>query len=179
MNDENIPKILENEWSLRLRHFEKVTTTEQSQWLFSLIEVKNSFLFHLKRCWSCSHFIAIWCSKNPEEFRRLVSSGELYRSYEKDEMNGRLIKELKNAVNEDDLFRVLRQFRNREITRIIWRDFNRESDLEETTLDMTSLAEISIRHALDFLYRNACQTLGTPCDLNGKPQKMVVLGMGK
>ena len=179
MNDENIPKILENEWSLRLRHFEKVTTTEQSQWLFSLIEVKNSFLFHLKRCWSCSHFIAIWCSKNPEEFRRLVSSGELYRSYEKDEMNGRLIKELKNAVNEDDLFRVLRQFRNREITRIIWRDFNRESDLEETTLDMTSLAEISIRHALDFLYRNACQILGTPCDLNGKPQKMVVLGMGK
>ncbi len=179
MNDENIPKILENEWSLRLRHFEETTTIEQSQWLFSLIEVKNIFLSHLKKCWSCSHFIAMWCSKNPEEFRRLVSSGELYRSYKKDEMNERLTRALKDAVNENDLFRVLRRFRNREITRIIWRDFNRESDLEETTFDMTSLAEISIRHALDFLYRSACQISGTPCDLNGKPQKMVVLGMGK
>ena len=126
MNDENIPKILENEWSLRLRHFEETTTIEQSQWLFSLIEVKNIFLSHLKKCWSCSHFIAMWCSKNPEEFRRLVSSGELYRSYKKDEMNERLTRALKDAVNENDLFRVLRRFRNREITRIILPDFKRE-----------------------------------------------------
>jgi glutamate-ammonia-ligase adenylyltransferase len=74
----------------------------------------------------------------------------------------RLTRDLKDAVNEDDLFRVLRRFRNREITRIIWRDFNRESDLEETTFDMTSLAEISIRHALDFLYRSACQIFRDP-----------------
>lgn len=179
MDDKNIPKILEDEWSLKLRHFVETTTKKQSQWLLSLVENKNSFLSHLKRCWSCSHFIAMWCSKNPEEFRQLVSSGELYRSYKKDEMNERLTQDLKDVTSENDLLRVLRQFRNREITRIIWRDFNRESDLEETTFDMTSLAETSIRNALDFLYHSACEVSGTPSDLNGKPQKMVVLGMGK
>ena len=63
-------------------------------------------------------------------------------------MNERLTQDLKDVTSENDLLRVLRQFRNREITRIIWRDFNRESDLEETTFDMTSLAETSIRNAL-------------------------------
>ena len=179
MSKNKLPKLLDNEWRLRLEHYKGVVTTEQSQWLESLLGSEDDFSFHLKKCWSCSEFIAMWCSKNPEKFRQLVSSGELYRSYKKDEMNERLTQDLKDVASENDLLRVLRQFRNREITRIIWRDFNRESDLEETTFDMTSLAETSIRNALDFLYHSACEVSGTPSDLNGKPQKMVVLGMGK
>jgi glutamate-ammonia-ligase adenylyltransferase len=178
MKDKSIPRILDEEWSLRLRHFVEITTEEQSQWLLSLVEDKNSFSFHLKRCWSCSEFVAMWCSKNPELFIELVNSGELYRSYKKDEIDQHLASDLKKVTNEDGLFRVLRQFRNREIVRIIWRDFNREADLEETTSDMTALAETSIQHALDFLYRDACEVSGTPVNLNGEPQKMIVLGMG-
>ena len=44
MDDKNIPKILEDEWSLKLRHFVETTTKKQSQWLLSLVENKNSFL---------------------------------------------------------------------------------------------------------------------------------------
>ena len=179
MSKSKLPILLDNEWDLRLEHYKGVATAQQSQWLESLLSSEDDFSFHLKKCWSCSEFVAMWCSKNPVMLKELIDSGDLYKSYKQSYMNDQLSKKLRNAITEDDLFKILRQFRNREVVRVVWRDFNKEADLEETTADMTFLAETCLQHALEFLYLIACDIWGTPTNSDGDPQKMVVLGMGK
>tara|TARA_B110000908_G_scaffold72242_1_gene87193 strand:- start:1153 stop:4101 length:2949 start_codon:yes stop_codon:yes gene_type:complete len=179
MSKQNIPALIDEQWRLRLEHFENITTAEQSQWLKSFLIDNSSFAYHLKRAWGCSEFIAMSCSKNPVMLKQLVDSGDLYTTYKSHEIDSRLSKHLNGAITEHDLFRLLRQFRNREVVRIIWRDLNKEADLEETTADMTSLAEACLQQALDFLYRIACDAWGTPFNCNGDSQQMIILGMGK
>ena len=152
MSKSKLPILLDNEWCLRLEHYKGVATAQQSQWLESLLSSEDDFSFHLKKCWSCSEFVAMWCSKNPVMLKELIDSGDLYKSYKQSYMNDQLSKKLRNAITEDDLFKILRQFRNREVVRVVWRDFNKEADLEETTADMTFLAETCLQHALEFLY---------------------------
>jgi glutamate-ammonia-ligase adenylyltransferase len=179
MSEKILPTLLDQQWQLRLQHFKHVTTTEQSKWLVSLLAGKSKLSWQLKRVWSCSEFVAMSCSKKPDTFKQLINSGDLYAIYAKDGMKCRLSKLLSGAETEADLFKILREFRNREIIRIIWRDFSKESNLKETTADMTSLAEACLKTALKFSHNIACHAWGTPTNSSGEPQEMVVLGMGK
>ena len=176
------PTLLDEQWSIRLEHFKQMASEEQVQWLESALSEggeANVFSDQLKQIWSCSEFVAAACSGQPDMFQQLVQSDDLTRSYDTEGMTTRLSKRLNETDSEEDLFRVLRQFRHREMVRIVWRDFTRQASLEETTADMTSLAEACLQSALDFLYPIACEDWGTPMNRNGEPQQMVVLGMGK
>jgi len=73
----------------------------------------------------------------------------------------------------------LRIFRRREMVRIAWRDLAGWAELQETMADLSHLADACIQFALAFLYRQACEKIGTPLLPNGNPQQIVVLGMGK
>ncbi|MFT7267056.1 MAG: glutamate-ammonia-ligase adenylyltransferase [Porticoccus sp.] len=179
MSEKILPTLLDKQWQLRLQHFKHVATTEQSQWLASLLAGKSKLSWQLKQVWSCSEFVAISCSKKPDTFKQLIDSGDLHAAYEQGDMECRLSQLLSSTETEEDLFKILRQFRNREIIRIIWRDFSKEADLKETTADMTSLAEACLKIALKFSHNIACHAWGTPANSSGEPQEMVVLGMGK
>lgn len=182
----SLPALLEDQWLLRLDHFNHMASDEQSQWLESLIDGEpkqggdaTQFVSDLKLVWSCSEFVAAACSGRPDIFQQLVESGDLADSYTEGAMEQRLSERLQNAESEDGLFRELRQFRAREMIRVVWRDFTRSASLEETTADMTALAEACLQCTLDFLYPIACGDWGTPVNSEGSPQQMVVLGMGK
>ena len=186
MTRKPLPALLEDQWLLRLEHFNHMASDEQSQWLKSLLDGESKqdgdatqFVSDLKLVWSCSEFVAAACSGRPDIFQQLVESGDLADSYSEGGMERRLSERLQNAQAEDGLFRELRQFRAREIARIVWRDFTRSASLEETTADMTALAEACLQCTLDFLYPIACDDWGTPVNSEGDPQQMVVLGMGK
>ena len=179
MSEKILPTLLDKQWQLRLQHFKHVATTEQSQWLVSLLAGKSKLSWQLKRVWSCSEFVAMSCSKTPDILKQLINSGDLHATYEQSGMKYRLSKLLSSTETEEELLKILRQFRNREIIRIIWRDFSKEANLKETTADMTSLAEACLQIALKFSYNTACQAWGTPTNPQGEPQEMVVLGMGK
>lgn len=81
--------------------------------------------------------------------------------------------------NEESLERELRLFRNRHMTRIIWRDIAGSADLAETLADLSDLADVCIQVALDKLYAWAVEKDGVPRDCEGREQRLVVLGMGK
>lgn len=179
MSKKTLPTLLDKQWQLRLHHFKHVATTKQLQWLMSVLTGKSKLSWQLKKVWSCSEFAAMSCSKKPDTLKQLIDSGDLYVVYGQDGMEYRLSKILSSTETEDDLFKILRQFRNREIIRIIWRDFSKEADLKETTADMTSLAEVCLKVALKFSHNIACQTWGTPTNSRGELQEMVILGMGK
>lgn len=75
--------------------------------------------------------------------------------------------------------KILRQFRNKQMLRIAWRDLAEWSDLDESLLDLTALAESCIQFTLDYLSQQACNKYGTPVLTDGSKQDLVVLGMGK
>lgn len=86
--------------------------------------------------------------------------------------------------SENDLHRVLRQFRRQMMVRIIWRDFSFRTNMWQTTAELSDLADICTDEALNWLYNHYCQQWGTPYSKaeageESVPQKMIVIGMGK
>jgi glutamate-ammonia-ligase adenylyltransferase len=79
----------------------------------------------------------------------------------------------------DDFDRLLREFRRREMVRIIFRDFSKRSDLIETTRDLSLFAAASIDVALRYHYQSSSLRFGLPTSAEGQVQQMCVLALGK
>lgn len=75
--------------------------------------------------------------------------------------------------------RVLRQFRNREMTYIAWRDFTQSWTLEESLDHLSQLAEAMIFETYQWQYKACCDLWGTPTNAQGEAQPMLIIGMGK
>ncbi|MGC9403119.1 bifunctional [glutamate--ammonia ligase]-adenylyl-L-tyrosine phosphorylase/[glutamate--ammonia-ligase] adenylyltransferase [Vibrio genomosp. F10] len=75
--------------------------------------------------------------------------------------------------------RVLRKFRNSEMTYIAWRDFLASWSLEESLKHLSELAEAMIFETYQWQYQVCCNEWGTPCNSEGVAQPMLIIGMGK
>ena len=128
---------------------------------------------------ACSEFVLHWCRRRPEWLAELVSSGDLTRIYTSDDIQAGLCDRLDGVTDEKQLASRLRQFRQREMLRIIWRDLAGWADLEETMRDLSRLADACVDQALTRVYQWQCAAFGTPSDTKGKPQRLVVIAMGK
>lgn len=74
---------------------------------------------------------------------------------------------------------VLRLFRCEMLVRSAWAQALRQCTTEETLQQLSGLAKTLIVSARDWLYCNCCDEWGTPCNDQGKPQPLLILGMGK
>ncbi len=171
---------------------------DYSEW-FAQCLADDSFGLQLARVWAGSKFAVDLCIRQPAMFQQLVDSGYLQTVYNSNEISQQLERRLSEVAAEDQLNQQLRQFRGQQQLRIIWRDLNRLADLQETTRDISALAEACIQQALNFHHLQLCNVYGTPvavADGNNATvseslsvpsdegqhkvgQKMVVLGMGK
>lgn len=132
-----------------------------------------------EQVWSSSEFVARACIRNPGLLHELIQGGSLERAYEPGEMSGDLYHLIDHLSDEDALGKALRQFRNQQMVRIIWRDLARYATLSETLEELSELADISIRLGLEKLYEWACEKDGAPRDSEGEAQQLYVIGMGK
>lgn len=87
--------------------------------------------------------------------------------------------ELEEVRDEAQLMRTLRLFRRETLVRIAWAQAQGLCSTEETLLQLSGLAETLIVSARDWLYQTCCREWGTPCNADGEPQPLLVLGMGK
>jgi len=133
----------------------------------------------LVRVWACSDFVADGCRYQPHLLPELHASGDLQRRYSPATYVERLRLLLTGVADEAQLQQQLRRFRRREMVRIAWRDLAGHSELAEVTADLSALADACIDLSLQHLYRWHCEQWGTPLDEAGKPQQLIVLGMGK
>lgn len=133
----------------------------------------------LARVWAVSDFVAQACIRAPDLLADLLAGGDLARAYPPGHLRERLAQALAGTADENDLGRRLRLFRRREMVRIAWRDIAGRADLVETTADLSDLAEAATDLALDYLHRWHCELWGTPYHADGRPQRLVVIGMGK
>jgi glutamate-ammonia-ligase adenylyltransferase len=135
------------------------------------------FTTSLLRVWACSEFVCEACIHDPAVLFDQLADGSLLGDYAPGEHQRKLAAELRRVKDDVALSRVLREFRNREMVRIAWRDLAGWAQLEETLADLSGLADASVSSALGFLGKRLAKEAGFNA---GKfnPQ-LVVLGMGK
>lgn len=77
------------------------------------------------------------------------------------------------------LARALRRLRQWVLAGVIVRDLAGLADLDEVTATMSDLAEVAVQAGLNLLHRELAAIYGEPLDASGRPQRMIVVGMGK
>jgi glutamate-ammonia-ligase adenylyltransferase len=82
-------------------------------------------------------------------------------------------------ADEETLRRALRRLRQTVMAQVIVRDLADGAPLAEVVGTMTTLAELAVNVALDNLHRQLAAQYGEPLDGQGRPQKLIVIGMGK
>ena len=114
-------------------------------------------LSSLPGVWACSDYVSRCCVRYPGLLVEL--QGDLCRCYQPGDFRQALTARLMQTENEAQLSTVLRQFRRREMVRIMWRDLAAWAPLEETMADLSMLADVCLDLALDKLYRWQCAEL--------------------
>jgi glutamate-ammonia-ligase adenylyltransferase len=125
----------------------------------------------------CSQFVREQCLRKPQVLVDLIQTEDLFSNQRRNYYQKAIHLDLIDT--EAVLMTQLRQFRNREMIRIAWRDLAGWAELDETLRDLTVLAETCIELALDFLFQQACIRRGVPRLKDGTAINIVVLGMGK
>ena len=131
------------------------------------------------RVMAASRYASQLCRQTPQLVQALIESGDLEISYAEDWYQWELHTRLQGCVDRPGLHKELRQLRQREWLRIVWRDFCRLADTMETTRDLSLLAEACVEQAQQFLHRELVEEHGQPRGPDRKRQQLLVLAMGK
>ncbi len=121
--------------------------------------------FYLRQLLDARPDIALWLSAH---WRQAVSAEAMQAYLDSVPANG-----------EEELRQALRQLRQRVMAALIVRDLAGLAPLAEVVESMTQLADLTTNVALDFVHGQLVASFGEPLDKEGKPQRLLVLGMGK
>lgn len=146
-------------------------------WRTGINELTEAQITELRAVMGLSDYIAEHICRHPQWIAALFA-GEL-AAVKRPYFDVELHDLLETIVSEDAAKAILRRYRNQQMVRLAWRDFMDYSTLEESLLDLSALAEALVIGARDWLYRDMCQQYGTPMDSEGRPQPLLILGMGK
>ncbi len=84
-----------------------------------------------------------------------------------------------NIIDDASLKKALRQLRQRVLLRTMYRDLNGLADLNEVMQTTTSLAEVTLKVAVTHHHTWLEAIYGEPCSVDGTPQHLIIVGMGK
>ncbi len=129
----------------------------------------------LERVARCSRYGRRLLSAKPQ--RAEAAAGQLDQAFSRTAMQAFLAEPA--CPDEIALHRRLRQLRQQVWLVATARDLAGMADLAEVMATWSALAEVCIAAALDFHHAALAARHGEPRDEHGKPQRMVVVGMGK
>lgn len=124
-----------------------------------------------------SNFVAQTLQKQPELLKQWWEN--LPTAASCDNYAERLREVLNEVADEDELSRVLRLFRHREMATLSFVQSNKLATAEFVFERLSDLAEALILGARDWLFERCCEEYGTPMNSLGEPQELLILGMGK
>ena len=120
----------------------------------------------LPRVLACSPFVAELGRREPSLLLDMISGTELLEPLDEAVFNRGLQQQLGAEGVEPGV--VLRRFRQRHMLRIIWRDFCRLADTQETVRDTSLLAETCIAEALAISQAALEERFGVPVIATGR-----------
>ncbi|WP_036302676.1 bifunctional [glutamate--ammonia ligase]-adenylyl-L-tyrosine phosphorylase/[glutamate--ammonia-ligase] adenylyltransferase [Methylotenera sp. L2L1] len=124
---------------------------------------------------TCSPFVERLFRKDALLLQDLLQN--LHQAYLLSDMQNFLAAQ--HVVDEISLKRALRLLRSRVMARMIVRDLNGLTNLQEIMLTTSMLAECVINTAIEYLHQWLVTVYGQPVDMHGKAQQLIVIGMGK
>jgi glutamate-ammonia-ligase adenylyltransferase len=133
----------------------------------------------LEQVFAYSDYVAENCTRDPSLLSSLIRSGDLQRSYSRQDYDQGVKFAFVDVKDEQSLIHILRSYRRREMTRIALRDLAGWTDLSETVSDLSAFADACLEHSTALLYRWTCEEFGTPTTAEGSKQHLVVFGLGK
>ncbi len=139
----------------------------------------NELIEQLLRVVISSDFVLDQLQRYPETFLSLLNSKDLNNGYEAGVLATSLMRLTEKVDSIASMEKALRDFRRREMIRLIWRDALDLADIEETMRDTAWLAETCLSVAVGWAQPQLEQRYGQPCSLQGEPQKLQVIAMGK
>ncbi|MBL8403916.1 MAG: bifunctional glutamine synthetase adenylyltransferase/deadenyltransferase, partial [Dechloromonas sp.] len=105
---------------------------------------------------------------------------ELAATWERPLDEALLMAPLRQPLADDEAVRsTLRRLRHRTMAHLVLRDLCGLAPLEEIVECMTLLADVTTNFALDHYHRQLVETYGEPLDSQGRPLRLMVIGMGK
>ncbi|QDP02264.1 bifunctional [glutamate--ammonia ligase]-adenylyl-L-tyrosine phosphorylase/[glutamate--ammonia-ligase] adenylyltransferase [Thalassotalea sp. PS06] len=167
--------------------FRTVYMQEQQQLFWShcqnafapyLPELSAEQLTHLQRSISLSDFVRETLVSTPQLLPQVFAE-PLEHEFSALELTQQLQSLLHDCQEEEQLHRILRQFRNRYMVRFAINDFCSALPIQISLRHLTDLAEVLITQALQWLTEYCQQRWGQPVDAEGNIQPLLVYGMGK
>ncbi len=137
----------------------------------------SEFVAQFKQVMGLSPFIASVLARD-EAFAKQLPQHVVF-SQEPINFRQQLVAALAQCHSEEQGFQYLRQYRNRQLAIIAWRDFLGLWSVEDSLDQLSKLAEACIVETYNWQYQLCCQLWGTPTSPQGKPQPMLIMGMGK
>ena len=120
-----------------------------------------------------SPFLNQLVERHPDWLEELQASGRLEKNSPPN------AGQLATGIKKTGLDPALRQFRNREMMRLIWRDLNQLAPVDEILADLSTLADICQQAAVEYHTKAFEEKYGIPRNPDGQAQKLVVIGLGK
>lgn len=147
-----------------------------------IVEKHNDVLLQVLHC---SVFAQESIRQNPSDLMFTLKNAEY--SFHLEQYHQLMAVEDKNekelgkdlGCDEQQLDRHLRQQRTGAMLRIIWRDALNIASLNETTTELSYLAQASLWAAFSFHNEALITEYGTPVNIEGETQAFLILGMGK
>ncbi len=175
---EHLPRILRtaarDAWHVMLAAADAPTRDWYAKWAQEKVAEAND----LARVWAASPWAAEICQRHPTWAAELLKEGSLKQSLGAQDFQAHW-QQVAGDGSADALAAALVCFRQREMLRLIWRDFTRAATLEDTCREVGLLAQSCLETALCWHHRALCERFGAPVGDSGAAQNMVVLGMGK
>jgi len=120
-----------------------------------------------------SPFLSRLVERHPDWLEGLIASGRLVK-------NSPPCADVLNVqIEKLGLDPALRQFRNLEMMRLIWRDLEELAPVDEILADLSTLADVCLQAAVNFHTQVHEEKHGTPRNPEGEPQEIIVIGLGK
>ena len=141
------------------------------------LDAEHTPLLH--RALALSDFIDKQLQRHPQWLVQMLTGDQLFNAALEQGMAGRLAADLAEVGTEEQLNKALRLYRNYYQVMIAWRDLCGLGTVEDSLRHISTLAETLITGARDWLYESMQPMWGTPVCAEGRPQPLLILGMGK
>ena len=133
----------------------------------------------LRRVVTASDFVCEALAREAALGKWLIHEGQVDRSLDAAGMVQRLAAATAGAEDLPAFMAALRRQRTREMVRIAWRDLAGMATAPEVLAETSAFADAAIEAAVAYATQELERTYGAPRGVNGEPQSLIVLGMGK
>ncbi|MBZ0253549.1 MAG: DUF294 nucleotidyltransferase-like domain-containing protein, partial [Candidatus Methylomirabilis sp.] len=146
---------------------------------YALLAENPGVVERLVRLFGSSEFLSAFLIAHPWLLDPLIRSDSASVRKTPERVAAELREQLVHALDLEEKLAVLRRFKNEETLRIGVHDLQEELDIDETTRQLSYVAEACLGGALAIAEEQLRPRYGTPCEAGGQPATFAVVGMGK